>query len=153
MRKKLIAIGNQMMKDDGIGIRVAENLAEYLYEQNITVIIGETDVDFCLSQIEDGDFLIILDAAYFDTIPGNIHVISLENIDRYLPCCVSQHQPNLLRWLMLHRKSVTGFFIGIEVVEVGFGWELSEPLQELLPKIGEEVKRRIHRCLGGVHHA
>jgi hydrogenase maturation protease len=56
---KCIAIGNRIMGDDSIGIRVTQEILPSLKKDKIEVIFGETDVDYALSKIEDGDFLFI----------------------------------------------------------------------------------------------
>lgn len=53
------------MGDDGIAIYVTEMLRKELESRGIEVIIGETDSQYCISKIEEGDFLLILDASYF----------------------------------------------------------------------------------------
>jgi hydrogenase maturation protease len=133
------------MKDDGIAIRVAQHLKEYLYAQDIQLIIGETDVDYCIGQIDDGDDLIILDAAYGEGIPGSIHVLPLENMNSMGRLCFTQHQPNLLEGFRVYKKSVQGVFIGIEIEDISFGLELSETMETLLPQICETVKEYIKR--------
>ncbi|MBB6218612.1 hydrogenase maturation protease [Anaerosolibacter carboniphilus] len=153
MRRKLIAIGNRMMKDDGVAIHIAQHLKDYLYVQDIQLIIGETDVDYCIGQIDDGDDLIILDAAYGEGTPGSIHVHPLENMNLSDKLCFTQHQPSLVEGLRIYKKSVKGVFIGIEVAEISFGLELSQTIDVLLQHICENVKKCIETYVRGKNDA
>ena len=54
---KVFGIGNILLCDDGIGVRVAENLKEEIEAlgDDIEVIIGKTDVLYCINKIEEDD--------------------------------------------------------------------------------------------------
>ena len=58
MNVKLIAIGNKIMGDDRIGPLVAEHLEKFLSQLGIEVVIGETDIGYCLSKINEKDMII-----------------------------------------------------------------------------------------------
>lgn len=149
MGRKLIAIGNQMMRDDSIAFRIAQQLRNYLYAQHIKVIIGETDVDYCMDLIEDGDDLIILDGIYGEGIPGEIRILPIKNVDFHRKLFFTQHQPNLLTALGLYKKSVTGIFIGIQIAEVSFGLGLSDEMEVVLPQVCEKVQENIEIHIKG----
>ena len=57
-----MGIGNRLMMDDGIGIYLVEELAKLDEQSNIDYLVGESDVDYCLNQIEELTPVIILDA-------------------------------------------------------------------------------------------
>ncbi|AOY78290.1 hypothetical protein BJL90_07985 [Clostridium formicaceticum] len=133
------------MGDDGIGIRVAEELSSRLKHIGIEVIVGEVDIDYTLSKIEDGDFLFIIDAMYLNVKPGIVTFTPIiKSITQHLQA-YSQHQPNLIHLLKTYGKSVEGFIIGIEVEEIDFNLELSNTLQTRLPHICEEVYQFIYQ--------
>jgi hydrogenase maturation protease len=60
---KAIAIGNPLMGDDGIALKVAEQLSDSLEKLGVEVIIGETDIDYCISRIDENDKLIVIDGS------------------------------------------------------------------------------------------
>lgn len=153
MGRKLIAIGNQMMKDDGIAIRIAEHLKDYLNARDIQIIIGETDVDYCIDQIQDGDDLIILDGVYGEGTPGDIWNLPIENMDLCRKSFFTQHQPNLLDALKLYDKSVDGVFIGVQIVDISFGLDLSEEMEAILSQVCEEVQENIEIHIRGKNNA
>jgi hydrogenase maturation protease len=142
MKCKVFAIGNILMKDDGIGIRVTKVLQERLEKNLIEVIIGETDFEYCISKIEDGDFIYIIDAAYSNKKPGDITVVSIENY-RYEGRLDSQHGYSLLNLLSLYYKNIKGYIIGIEISEIDYDINLSDCLENNLNRISEKVLKKI----------
>lgn len=138
MSLKLIAMGNVLMKDDGIGIFIAKAMEEELKKKKIEVIYGETDFGFCISQIKEKDRVIILDAAAYGKDPGAITIIPLKehspNRNGY-----SQHSYNLLDILKLFFPDLTGDILAIEVKEITFGFGLSVQLQRKKKDIIKEV--------------
>ena len=57
---KIFGLGNILLCDDGIGVRVLESLREKLNQlgKDIELIIGETDYKYCIEQVKDDDFII-----------------------------------------------------------------------------------------------
>lgn len=147
MRKKVIAIGNRIMGDDGIGIAIAEYLKEFMVRSGFEVIIGETDIEYCLSLIESGDFIIILDAVYSGLEPGTVNIMSIkEAVERSKRRC-SQHEPNLLLWLDIYGIEVKGAVIGIEAETIELNWGLSDTLEKIFPLVCESVIDKIKYVL------
>ncbi|SDK98390.1 hydrogenase maturation protease [Natronincola ferrireducens] len=150
MAVKCIGIGNRIMRDDGIGIRVIENLSPQLKHMGIEVILGETDTDYALSKIEDGDFLFIIDGTYFNVKPGTITLTPIDKSIEQHHQAYSQHQASLAYMIKTYGKTIEGFIIGIEVEEIDFSLELSNTLQRKLPHICEEVYQLIYKNIRGV---
>ncbi|MHC1722234.1 MAG: hydrogenase maturation protease [Aminipila sp.] len=145
---KCIAIGSRIMGDDSIGIKVAEILSPQLREEKIETIIGEADADYALRQIDDEDFLFILDSTYFQIAPGTVTYTSIDEALILQNQIYSQHQPNLIQLIKLSNKSIKGFIIGIEVEDISFGLGLTDCLKEKLPSICKEISTFIHHCKG-----
>ncbi|MBC2581710.1 hydrogenase maturation protease [Clostridium sp. DJ247] len=142
MKVKAIAIGNTLMEDDGIGIAVAEKIKEELINNNVEVIIGETDFQYCISLIEDGDFIFVVDAAYYGKNPGEITIGTLENY-KYEKNYFTQHSYSAIDLIKLYYKSVKGYIIGIEVNSVSFKLGLSKELESKIHIISKEVLENI----------
>lgn len=139
MAVKCIAIGNRIMGDDGIGIKVAEALASRLAQENIELIFGETDNDYALSKIENGDMLFIIDSTFFDINPGTVTYTPISEVIGQHHEVYSQHQPSLIYLLETYGKVVDGVLIGIEVEKIDFSLELSDRLKTRFLSICEEV--------------
>ncbi|MDK2828357.1 MAG: hydrogenase maturation protease [Clostridium butyricum] len=141
---KVIAMGNVLMKDDGIGIEIAKKIEEKLLDKGIKVIYGETDVQYSISSVQEDDYIIILDAAYYGKAPGEITYLKLDTFISSKKGC-SQHGYSFLDLLKLYYPSVKGAIYGIEVKEVEFGFGLSAVLKEKLKTISKEVLDRIEK--------
>lgn len=142
MNFKVIAIGNILMEDDGIGIRVLEKIEDKLKNENIKVVIGETDAEYCISQIEDGDFVFIIDASCNGKVPGTITIVDLEDCNHKRKY-YTQHSYSVLDLIKLYSKSITGFIIEIEASRVSFNFGLNFELQNKLEQISSEVLESI----------
>lgn len=136
-----------MMGDDGIGIAIAEHLEGFLSESGFQIVIGETDIEYCLSFIKPGDFIIILDAAYSGMKPGTVSIMSVKEAIERSRRVFSQHEPNLLMLLEVYGIEVKGAVIGIEAAEIELKWGLSKTLQDALPSICDRVKNKIKYVL------
>lgn len=139
---KVIAIGNILMEDDGVAIVVIKKLKEKLEKRNIQVIIGETDFDYCISLIKDGDFIFFIDATYYEKNPGEITVVPMENYV-YKKKYYTQHSYSLVDLVKLYFKNIKGYIIGIEIGEVAFNYGLSNILEGKIEHISKEIFKEI----------
>lgn len=130
---KIFGIGNILLCDDGIGVKVTEKLEDEIREigKDIEVIVGETDVMFCLDQIEKEDFIIIVDSTYLNLKPGTVTTLSLEQCDVFLNKLNSQHEESLLGVLRTELREVKGYLIGVEIGKIEYSMELSETLKNI----------------------
>jgi len=143
MKVKVIAIGNTLMEDDGVAIVVLEKLKEKFIGRNIEVIIGETDFQYCISSIEDGDFIFFIDAVYYGKKPGEITIIPLEKYkckNKYY----TQHSYSVFDLIKLYFKDIKGYIIGIEIGEISFSYGLSAELENNIDIISENVLKEIY---------
>lgn len=147
MAVKCIAIGNTIMGDDGIGIKVAQEISKHFVEEHIEFIYGETDVDYALSKIENADFLFLIDSTYFDINPGTITYTPLSQLIGQHIEVISQHQPSLIHLLKTYGKAVDGYLIGIEIAKIDFSLELSDILKNKFLSICEDVYLFINHAI------
>lgn len=145
-RRVIVGIGNRMMKDDGIGVYVAEFLQLAMQQEEVTIIVAETDAHYCLSKLHQDDFLIIIDATYGQKQPGSISVLPLETVLNNRRA-YSQHEMSLFDLILLYYKKMDGYLIGIEISEIGFALGLSETLKNKFPVICHEISTYINNIL------
>jgi len=107
MSVKLIAIGNKIMGDDAIGIKVAEEISTRLKKEEIVLIFGETDSEYALSNIKDGDLLFIVDSTYFQLAPGTVTFTSINDL-LLKNNLTSQHQQSLIHLIKLYGINING---------------------------------------------
>lgn len=147
----VIAIGSRIMKDDSIGIKIAEALKEKLGKRNIDVVIAETDFEYGLEAVKGYDYIIILDAIVSGNKPGKVTLLPLldaEIQNRH----ASQHDIRLIDMIIQEGK-VLGSLIGIEAEEVDFGFELSKTLQNNFNVICNNVHKEILKIQEGLTDA
>lgn len=136
---KAIALGNILMGDDGVAIEVAQYLMKNINCSNIEILIGETDVDYCIENINEEDFLIILDATYMGYHVGELSLINLESIKEDTLLKESQHNLNLLDLLSIYNKNNKGYFIGIKVKDIDYRIGLSKEIKYRFKNICENI--------------
>ena len=143
---KLIAMGNVLMKDDGIGIFAAKAMEEELKAKGVEVIFGETDFGYCISKVNDFDTVIILDAASYGKSPGEISILPLNqytcDYNGY-----TQHSYNLLDILKLYYPNLEGDILAIEVKEITFGFGLTQELQKKKKDIINKIQTYLELLL------
>ena len=124
------------MCDDGVAIHVIEKLSENLEKSGIKVIIGEADFQYCLSKIEERDYIIIIDATWFGIEPGTITVNCLKDIYRlnHDQSMFSQHGYSLIKALESY-KFVEGVVVGIEGKSFDFDLSLSPDIEAAFDNI------------------
>lgn len=146
---KVFGIGNTLLSDDGIGIKVAKYLLEnkHMINKNIDIIIGEKDYVNCINNIEEGDEVIIINSTYFNIPPGMITKTSLENFAEAVSGDITSNDIKFLNSLRKKYKKVTGYLIGIEIDKIDYSINLSERLNEKFYDICYSVVRKINEIL------
>jgi len=142
---KIIAIGNSLMGDDGIALKVIDFIEEDVKQLDLGIkcIKAETDFDFALDNIEDGDYLFILDGTLLGIDCGQITKISFGEVDKYPKNSLSIHNMNLLSLIEHFKIEVGGFILGIEVRQVGFNLDISKEIMVIF----EEICRKIYEII------
>ncbi len=145
MKKTIvIGIGSRIMTDDGIGIYLVEELMDRERRPHMAYVVGETDVDFCLDEVMDFERIIVIDAYISEKQPGEITVVSLEELENENERGLySAHGMHLLNRLRYKRDIGAVLLVGIEPFSVDYGFTLSNELQESYARILEEVSRLI----------
>lgn len=153
MSVKIIAIGNRLMGDDGLAIHIMEKLSKRFAEDGIEVIIGETDFQYCLSRIEEGDYIFIIDATWFGIEPGTVTIHSLKDIHKLNAnkSLFSQHGYSLIKALETCYKSIDGLIVGIEGKNFDFALSLSSDLEASLDNICVKVSGAIWNRVNILH--
>lgn len=126
----VLGIGNVLMMDDGIGIYLIEQLSKLNRTPHVSFVIGESDIDYCLDEIMKATFVIIVDAVYSGTEPGELTLYPLANLHEYQTLDLSAHNYHLFQSLYQQKEAVKGYLIGVEPHEIKFHIGLSQNLQK-----------------------
>ncbi|MEJ2551375.1 MAG: hydrogenase maturation protease [Anaerolineales bacterium] len=140
MKTLVLGLGNPLLKDDSVGLRVAKMLREIL-PQNEQI---EIDEDYwgglrLMERMIGFDRAVIIDAIQTGAAPGTIHVLSPDDVPTQRSA--SAHDMNLPTALALGRQagaylpdSKDILLIGIEAADVQtFDESLSPEVEAALP--------------------
>ena len=139
MGKKVIAIGNRLMMDDAVAIIILEKIENKLNEKGIETIIGETDVEFCSSELNELDIFYIIDSTYYGNPPGTLTFKRLEDIKKTRGQSKSIHSLGLIDLVNVYKMNIKGYFIGIEIADIDINIGLSHNLQEKVEDISKKI--------------
>jgi hydrogenase maturation protease len=128
-----LGIGNLIMSDDGVGVKVVQRLREnYRFPPEVTVVDGGTLGLDLLPMLEGVDKLLVVDAVETGEAPGTIVRLSGADIPIVLKTKLSPHQMGLQDLLLvaelmgcLPREMV---LLGIQPEQITMGLELSPAL-------------------------
>jgi len=139
MGKKVIAIGNRLMMDDAVGVLILEKIENRLKAKGIETIIGETDVDFCYSELNEVDIFYIIDSTYYGNPPGTLTFKRLDDMKMNRGKNKSIHSLGLLELVNIYKMNIKGYFIGIEISNIDINIGLSHILQQKVEYISEKI--------------
>jgi len=144
---KIFAVGNTLMKDDGISCAVLKEISDSVIalKKDIKIIIGETDYMYCIKEIEKDDIVIIIDSSNIGVTPGTVTQSTLEDAPNHIYS--SQHQLSLPDLLFLYKEKIIVYLIGIEIHEINYGFELSNILKSKFKKICQDVLKEIKEII------
>ncbi|NNU75274.1 hydrogenase maturation protease [Clostridium estertheticum] len=139
MGKKVIAIGNSLMMDDGVALLILDKIKKSLEDNGIETIIGETDVEFCFSLLNEVDVFYIMDSTYYGNLPGTLTFKNLDDIRKTKDQSRSIHSLGLIDLINMYNMDIKGYFIGIEISNIDINLGLSNILQGKVEDISQKV--------------
>lgn len=142
MSKKVIALGNKLMMDDGIALIVLEKIQNILKQSGIESIIGETDVDYCFSFLNSIDEFYIIDSTYYGYFPGTVSFMNLEDLKNQTKN-TSIHSLALIDLINIYKLDIKGYFIGIEIDRIDINLSISSILEKCLEDICSKILKLI----------
>ncbi|MBI5029194.1 MAG: HyaD/HybD family hydrogenase maturation endopeptidase [Chloroflexi bacterium] len=138
MKTLILGLGNILLQDEGVGVRVIEHLqANYVFPDDVLVLDGGTLGLDLLAYIEDSSHILIVDAVKADKEQGALIRLVNDEIPAFLGPKVSPHQVGLQDLLALAK--LRGHFPD-EVILWGVQADIFEPGLELNPKISAQVE-------------
>lgn len=142
----ILGLGNILLKDEGIGVHVAQALGEASLPEWIEVIDGGTSPD-AFHLIEGAAKLVLVDAARGGGEPGSIYRLSLNDVAARPELSLSSHDIGLIDSLqllaLLGQSPAETLIIGIEPKEIDWGLELSPELKQRVPRIIELILEEV----------
>ena len=141
----ILGVGNILLSDDGVGIRVIEKLdKEYDFPDNVSVIDGGVLGINLFGVISSADYLIIVDTVLNNGKPGDLHRLTGKDIPARIRAKNSLHEVDLVESITLFQlmdHSPETVIIGIEPKDI----ETMNP--ELTDIVSEKVDDLVNAVL------
>lgn len=144
----VLGAGNELMKDEGVGVHAIRALQAELPRLNNAVELIDSGTSPDLNHLVQGaDKLIIIDAVKGSCEPGTIYRFTADQIVNDTGVTTSLHQMGIIESLRM--MELTGgrptqtVVIGVEPAEIDIGLELSQHIQTRMPKIIQTVLEEI----------
>jgi hydrogenase maturation protease len=140
----VLGVGNILLKDEGVGVRVIEQLQrQYTLPESVRVVDGGTQGLWLLSTIQQADHLIVVDAVLGGDEPGTIYRLTKNDLPKGLRVKQSAHDSDLVEALnlcaLLEAEPKSVVVVGIEPADIQpFGVDLTE---KIAAKVDELVLR------------
>lgn len=147
----VLGIGNILLRDEGIGVRVVEELTRrYVFPENVRCVDGGTQGLWLMATIQQADHLVVVDAILGKGEPGTLYRMEGPDLPTGLRVKQSAHDSDLMEALTLCSfletapKSVV--VLGIEPENIQpMGLELTETvaarMDDLVALVVKELER------------
>jgi hydrogenase maturation protease len=156
MRIIVLGVGNTLLTDEGIGVKVIEKLQlDFDLPPEVTVIDGGTTGMEMLEDLSNADHIIIIDAVRSGQSPASTVKFVGDQVPVFFKTKLSPHQIGLsdvLATLVLTGEQPGGVtVIGVEPVSLQTGMTLSPQVAAVLPEVVNQVVAEL-RLLGIALH-
>ncbi|MGE5504048.1 MAG: hydrogenase maturation protease [Actinomycetota bacterium] len=133
----VLGIGNTLLSDEGVGVRLAQALAEGPLPDGVRVVDGGTIGLALLPLVQDAGAVLVLDAARLDAEPGTVRLFEAGAFDAFVAGRrATPHDVGLGDLVSALRLSGTmpprRALLAVQPLSVGLGAELSEPVAAAL---------------------
>lgn len=148
MRILVLGIGNLLLGDEAVGVRIVEALEQrYLLPPHVEVLDGGTSGMDLLDVMAKRDHLIVADAIITGAVPGTVAVLHDDEIPAMFSQKVSPHQLGLADVLMALR--LTGEF-PVRLTLVGVVPESLEPGIALTPVVSAAIEPALKQVIAAL---
>lgn len=128
----VLGVGNILLRDEGVGVRVVEELQRrYSFPENIRLVDGGTQGLWLMSTIQEADRLIVVDAILGRGEPGTLYRLERDDLPKGLRAKQSAHDSDLVEALnlctLLESDPKSVVVVGVEPENIQpFGLEMTD---------------------------
>ena len=147
---KVIAVGNDLYGDDGIGDAVLHALKQFPEMNEVELVNGATDALGLIDHFLGADHVIIIDAAQMGEKPGTVKVFSKEEVKLKIKMDnLSVHGISLAETFDIAQmadslpEKIT--IIGIEPKNIGISQNLSDVVTQSIPEVVSSIINLTHK--------
>lgn len=150
MKTIILGVGNPILRDDGVGIHVAEELKKQIKKPDIKIDTAFTGGMNLLDQMIDSDRAILIDAVKMkNKALGEVGIYDLNDFSAFHTC--NPHDVSLPEAIDLAKrlgerrvpKEIKIVGINIGKLSCEFGEELSSEIAKAVPKAVDFVKKEV----------
>ena len=146
----VLGIGNILLKDDGVGVEAANQLAAMPWPEKVSVIDAGTAILSLLDVFLKNDRIVVIDALTGGQPPGTIYRLTPEELGVWRTGQLSLHDVQVLdivKMAALFDRHPEVIIYGIEPFEVELELGLSGPMTGRLPELVKLVKLEVETLL------
>jgi len=144
----ILGIGNLLLKDDGVGIHLIEELEKLNFSEiySVELVDGGTCILELLDVFMTSEKVVVLDSLKGGHAPGTIYRITTEQMGGYIKESTSLHDVQILD--VIKDAKLLGFdpqvvIIGVEPEEIIYDMELSDIIRDQIPHIIELIRKEL----------
>jgi hydrogenase maturation protease len=143
-RITVLGIGNILMQDEGVGVRVVEQLLrQYSFPSNVQVLDGGTLGMELLRFLVGTDKLILVDAVAGKLPPGSLYQFQHDEVTAYFKEKVSMHELGIQDVLavmeVLEKPAQEIVIVGVQPLAIDIGLEMTP----LIAKTVEDMVKKV----------
>ncbi|MFQ3295771.1 MAG: hydrogenase maturation protease [Halobacteriales archaeon] len=147
----VVALGNPLRGDDGLGVRLLEALREQDLPDDVDLYDAGTGGMRVIHKLADVDDVILIDVVQFDGDPGEFVWFSPDEVESIREEG-SSHDPNLFEAIELSRRLDEApdriRCLGVEPDDLSVGEGLSEPVEAAMPTLLDSLETKIDELAG-----
>jgi len=142
----VVALGNPLRRDDGLGMRLLEALRERDLPDDVELYDAGTGGMRIIHKLADVDDVILIDVVRFGGEPGEFVWFSPDEVESIREEGAS-HDPNLFEAIELSRRLDEApdriCCLGVQPEDLSMGEGLSEPVEAAIPALLESIEAKI----------
>ena len=139
----ILGIGNILLRDEGVGVRVIETLQQQKTPDTIDLVDGGTSGADLIDILADRRKVIIVDAVDAGKAPGTVIRFEEDDLENIPNSALSLHELGIAETLKMTRKlnckPKEVVFFGIQPKDISPGLELSDEMGEIVPIVAEKA--------------
>ncbi len=149
----VLGVGNVLLHDEGVGVRVIERLAaDYEFSENVELMDGGTLGVRLLDPIVQADHVIVVDAVRNGEPPGTLYFLDADFLAKRVAFKNSLHQADMVETLayaeMLGKRPIA-VIVGVEPEDISpWGLELTEIVAAQVPEMCRRVLDEVEKAGG-----
>jgi hydrogenase maturation protease len=140
MSTRILCLGNELVRDDGVGIRIGRILMELALPDDVQVELAPQLGFDLLDAVAGSDRIVLVDAMTTGRAPGTCEILDGRAIERFRACAPASHSIGIAELMELahrlapDRQPATLHFVGVEGASFcDYGMELSPEVTAAIP--------------------